>query len=127
MEHQIIIQTRLKVRQDQIAFDFSLNFFFISGPEPTERTRRAQQPYNLSGDVYRYDSDDDDHFSQSGIFWNQVLDAPARKRLIDNMAAHLIKAQPFIQERVIENMYKVSPDLGKSLTEVVKIKKSSKM
>lgn len=86
-----------------------------------------QPGYKLSGDVNRYDSGDEDNFSQASVFWNTVLDEGAKKRLVENMGGHLANAQPFLQERAIANFSKVSLDLGKALTETIKLKKSAKM
>lgn len=98
----------------------------FEGPQPTNYTRKLQPAFKTTGDVNRYETSNDDDFVQSQIFWNNVLDEPARQRVIDNIAAHLVKAQPFIQERAIANFYKVSAELGKALTQKVKLIKSSK-
>lgn len=74
----------------------------------------------LTGDVYRHNGEDDDDFSQSTNFWNKVLKADERQRLIENISAHLIKAQPFIQERQIANFEKVHPDLGNGIRVAMK-------
>lgn len=86
-----------------------------------------QQPYKVSGEVYRYDTGDEDNFSQATTFWNTILDEEARKRLVSNMAGHLINAQSFLQERAISNFSKVSADFGKALTEAINLKKTAKM
>lgn len=86
-----------------------------------------QQPYKVSGDVYRHESGDEDNFSQATIFWNSVLDEAARKRLVSNISGHLVNAQGFIQERAISNFAKVSADFGKQLTEAINLKKTAKM
>ncbi|CRK95906.1 CLUMA_CG009352, isoform A [Clunio marinus] len=99
----------------------------FEGPEPSSRTVNLQQPYKVSGEVYRFDSGDEDNFSQATIFWNQVLDEAARKRLVSNIAGHLVNAKAFIQERAIGNFAKVSSEFGKALTEAIKLKKSAKM
>lgn len=104
-----------------------LIILFAIGPEPTQRTRNLQQPYKLSGEVYRFDTGDEDNFSQATIFWNTVLDAAARKRLVDNIAGHLVNAQGFLQERAIGNFAKVSTEFGKMLTEAINLKKTAKM
>lgn len=123
-----IIQTRSKVCQLNHRHLFAhFNFLFAKGPEPTQRARNLQQPYKLSGEVYRFDSGDEDNFSQATIFWNTVLDAAARKRLVDNIAGHLVNAQGFIQERAIGNFAKVSAEFGKMLTEAINLKKTAKM
>jgi len=99
----------------------------FEGPKPTDYARKLQPAYRLTGDVHRYEANDEDDFSQSQVFWNQVLDGPARKRLITNMAKYLAKTQGFIQERAIANFAKVSPELGKALTEEVNAIKSAKL
>lgn len=99
----------------------------FEGPEPVQRARNLQAPYELSGEVYRFDSGDEDNFSQPKVFWNKVLDAEARKRLVSNIAGHLVNAQPFIQERAIGNFSQVSVDFGKALTEAINLKKTAKM
>jgi catalase len=81
----------------------------------------------VAGEVYRHDSGDEDNFSQATIFWNNVLDEAARKRLVSNIAGHLVNAQGFLQERAISNFSKVSADFGKQLTEAINLKKSAKM
>lgn len=98
----------------------------FEGPQPTEYVKKLQHKYHLSGDVTRVETEDNDDFSQSRVFWNQVLDSAARKRLIVSLSNHLSKAQPFIQERAVANFYKVSTDLGQALTEALNLKKSSK-
>lgn len=103
------------------------NSVSLKGPEPAKRTVNLQQPYKLSGDVYRYDTGDDDNFSHASNLWNNVFDDGARKRLIANMGGHMANAQGFIQERAIANFSKVSPELGKGLAEVINLKKTAKM
>lgn len=99
----------------------------FSGPEPSKRVVDLQQPYKLSGEVYRYDSGDEDNFSQPTIFWNKVLDDAARKRLVSNIAGHIVNAKEFIQERAIKNFSEVSADFGQQLREAINLKKSAKM
>lgn len=97
------------------------------GPQPSQRTVKLQEPFKVSGEVYRYDTGDEDNFSQATTFWNNVLDEAARKRLVSNIAGHLINAQTFIQERTVGNFSKVSADFGKALSEELKSKKTAKM
>lgn len=129
LELPIIIQIHLKVRkaEGELLNRIDLIFLLITGPEPAQRTRTLQQPYKISGDVYRYDSGDEDNFSQATTFWNNTLDEAARKRLVSNIAGHLINAQGFLQERAISNFSKVSADFGKALTEAINLKKTAKM
>ncbi|CRL01021.1 CLUMA_CG014366, isoform A [Clunio marinus] len=88
----------------------------FNGPEPSQRAKDLQPPYKVvDDDVYRYDSGDEDNFSQPSVFWNFVLDDPARERLIKNIANHLGNAAEFIQERAIGNFAKVDSDFGNNL------------
>lgn len=104
-----------------------MNSLLTTGPQPTERARKLYHVHQLCGDVNRVENKDGDDFSQSTAFWNTILDAAAKKRLVVNLSNHLINAQPFIQERAIANFFKVSTDLGNALTEAINLKKSSKM
>lgn len=87
----------------------------FSGPEPSQRARNLEPAYKLSGDVQRYDSGDEDNFTQPRIFWNSILDEAARKRLVSNIANHLGDALEFIQERAVHNFAQVSQDFGQKL------------
>lgn len=99
----------------------------FGGPEPSKRTVDLQAPYKVSGEVYRYDSGEEDNFSQPAIFWSKVLDEAARKRLVSNIAGHLVNAKEFIQERAINNFSQVSSDFGQQLRDAINLKKSAKM
>jgi len=99
----------------------------FGGPEPSQRTKDLQGPYKLSGEVYRYDSGDEDNFSQPALFWNNVLDDAARKRLVSNIAGHIVNAKEFIQERAIKNFSQVSDAFGQQLREAINLKRSAKM
>lgn len=117
----------MKVKIVTIIFDLESNFILFLGPQPSQRTVNLQQPFKVSGEVYRYDTGDEDNFSQATTFWNNVLDDAARKRLVSNIAGHLINAQTFIQERTVGNFSKVSADFGKALSDELKSKKTAKM
>ena len=45
----------------------------------------------------RYNSADEDNFTQCGIFYRDVLNEEEKERLVDNIASHLCNAQKFIQ------------------------------
>lgn len=99
----------------------------FGGPEPVQRARDLEPPYKVSGDVYRFDSGDEDNYSQATIFWDSVLDEAARKRLTDNIADNLSNALVFIQERAVANFAQVSPECGKLLEQALKKKRSEKV
>lgn len=91
----------------------------FSGPEPTQRARDLEPQYKVSGDVYRFDSGDEDNFSQAAIFWNSVLDDAARSRLVANIADHLMNALEFIQDRAVSNFAQVNADFGRQLKQAL--------
>lgn len=87
----------------------------FSGPEPLQQAADLEPRFKVSGDVYRYDSGDEDNFTQPRIFWNSVLDEAARKRLVANIADSLSNALEFIQKRAVSNFAQVSEDFGQQL------------
>jgi len=72
--------------------------------------------------VARYNSADDDNFTQVATYWTRVLNADERLRLVQNIAGHLANAQEFIQERVIKNFSLVHPSFGKGIEEELRKK-----
>jgi len=75
-------------------------------------------PHQVSGDVKRYNTADDDNFSQVTLFWTKVLDEAARKRLVDNIVGSLSKAtESFLKDRAVKNFTQVHPDFGKLVRE----------
>ena len=87
----------------------------FSGPQQSLRATLLQPPFKVSGDVYRYDSGNEDNFSQATEFWDEVLDEGARKRLVQNIANHLMDADEFIQKRAVANFTKVKREFGQML------------
>lgn len=83
--------------------------------------------FTLQGNVQRYNSADDDNHSQVTTFWNSVLKPEERKRLVDNIVGSLKQAEPFIQERAIQNFSKVHPDFGNMLKEGLNWQKGKRM
>lgn len=98
----------------------------FSGPEPSQRARDLEPTYKVSGDVYRFDSGEEDNFTQARIFWNSVLKESERQRLVSNIATQLTKAERFIQERTVANFSKVSNDFGQSLAKALKARRMGK-
>lgn len=87
----------------------------FSGPEPSQRALALEPAVNVSGDVNRYDSGDEENFTQPRIFWNSVLDEAGRNRLVFNIARHLGDSLEFIQQRAVQNFAQVNPDFGRKL------------
>lgn len=96
----------------------------FNGPTPTVDATWHQEA--TTGDVARYETGDEDNFSQCGEFFRRVLTADARERLTDNIAGHLVSAQEFIQARAIANFAAADANYGRMIKEKIsKLKKKS--
>eukprot|EP01100_Stratorugosa_tubuloviscum_P004112 TRINITY_DN2014_c0_g2_i1.p1 TRINITY_DN2014_c0_g2~~TRINITY_DN2014_c0_g2_i1.p1 ORF type:complete len:515 (+),score=269.41 TRINITY_DN2014_c0_g2_i1:44-1588(+) len=95
----------------------SPNYFpnSFSGPQQTPSATWHQYP--VSGDVARYNTADDDNFSQVSIFWNKVLNDQEKTRLVNNIANHLKNAKLEIQQRAIANFTKADSNYGRRIQE----------
>lgn len=93
------------------------NYFPNSFSGPQDQKKFLETGFKISGDVARYNSADEDNFTQVGIFFREVLDDGERERLVDNIASHLCNAQTFLQERVVKNYSQADPNFGKMLQE----------
>jgi catalase len=82
---------------------------------PMEDVKCKEKSFSIAADVDRYNSGDDDNFTQPGTFWTKVLDEPARARLVANIAGSLMNAQPFIQDRAVRNFTQVNAEFGARL------------
>ncbi|KAK7107708.1 hypothetical protein V1264_015585 [Littorina saxatilis] len=91
------------------------NYYPNSFSGPVDNTKNLECPCPFSGDVQRYNTADDDNFSQVTLFYNQVLKPEERARLIENIAGHLKDAQDFIQQRAVSNFSQVDADFGSRL------------
>lgn len=98
------------------------NYYPNSFSGPRDRKCHLECPDKVrakSTDIARYNSADEDNFTQCGDFYNKVLSQEERERLIKNIGGHLINAKDFIQERAIQNFSKVDPSLGAGIRAVV--------
>lgn len=97
--------------------DGAPNYFPNSFSGPVDDMKYSPSTCQVSGDVKRFNSGDEDNFSQVTNFWSKVLNEAERTRLVDNIAGHLKDAQDFIQKRAVGNFSKVHPDFGHRLSE----------
>jgi len=95
------------------------NYFPNSFSGPVDNRKYLDHETNISGDVARWNSRDEDNFTQVGIFYNKVLNEEEKFRLCDNIASHLCNAQPFIQERAIKNFSSADPIYGGKIRELI--------
>ena len=83
---------------------FKMDTYFpnsFSGPKDDVRKYSESKFAAPSADVARFNSSDEDNFTQCGIFFRDVLKADERFRLVDNIASHIINAQEFLQVRFL--------------------------
>eukprot|EP01101_Sappina_pedata_P007055 TRINITY_DN365_c0_g1_i1.p1 TRINITY_DN365_c0_g1~~TRINITY_DN365_c0_g1_i1.p1 ORF type:complete len:510 (-),score=165.01 TRINITY_DN365_c0_g1_i1:73-1572(-) len=97
------------------------------GPQPIESAKWHAD--KVSGDVKRYETGDEDNFSQTKLFWNKALKTDGeRDRLAKNLAGHLSAANPEIQQKVVANFTKCDPAYGKAIQDHLgKIDKRAKI
>lgn len=95
------------------------NYFPNSFSGPVDNRKYLDHVTNISGDVARWNSRDEDNFTQVGIFYNKVLNEEEKFRLCDNIASHLCNAQPFIQERAIKNFSSADLKYGEKIRELI--------
>ncbi len=91
------------------------NYYPNSFNGPTDDMKYAQQTFSTSGDVARYNTKDDDNFTQPGNFWRNVLSPSEQDALVSNMAGHLKNAQEFLQKRAVENWSQCDKEWGRRL------------
>ncbi|XP_065052347.1 catalase-like isoform X1 [Rhopilema esculentum] len=91
------------------------NYFPNSFSGPKENPEAALHVFNVSGDVAKYNSADEDNFSQVTTFWEKVLNEEEREKLVSNIAGHMKDAKDFIQKRAVANFSAVHPDYGKRI------------
>lgn len=89
------------------------NYFPNSFSGPLDHPSHAlSKTVVTTGDVKRYNTADDDNFSQVTTFWTKVLTEEEKIRLTQNIAGHLKDASEFIQQRAVRNFTQVHPDYG---------------
>ncbi|XP_041965001.1 catalase [Alosa sapidissima] len=88
------------------------NYYPNSFSAPETQPRFMESKFQVSADVARYNSADDDNVTQVRAFYTEVLSGPERQRLCENMAGALKGAQLFIQKRMVQNLMAVHADYG---------------
>jgi len=95
------------------------NYFPNTFNGPHECPSAVQSTFSLSGDVDRYDTGDEDNFSQVDSFWKDVLSPEERNRLVNNIAGHLSNASEPIRTRALANFGQVNAEFGNALKAAV--------
>jgi catalase len=102
------------------------NYFPNSFSGPQHNVALSEQAITLTGDAKRYDSGDEDNFTQCGTFFRETLTEQGRSNLIENMSGHLIDAADFLQDRAVTNFGKCDADYGRRLREALNTLKVQK-
>lgn len=96
----------------------------FGGPSTTEE---ATWHVDLAeGEVKRFETGDEDNFSQCATFYRRVLSEEERDRLTSNIAENLAGAMEFIQKRAIGNFAAVDASYGRTIQEKLDAIKSGK-
>lgn len=95
------------------------NYFPNSFSGPNHHESFNELPVTITGDAKRYDSGNEDNFSQAGTFYRQVLNEQEKTRLVNNIAGHLIDAAEFIQQRAVDNFAKADEEYGRRIKETL--------
>lgn len=95
------------------------NYFPNSFQGPISNEQLSWHRESSSGDVARYESGNEDNFSQVGEFYRRVLNTDERERLTDNIASSLCQAQEFIQNRAIANFAAADKNYGRSIQDKI--------
>jgi len=97
------------------------NYFPNSFSGPQEQREFPEPADHVSGETHRYQSGDEDNFSQPRIFWNKVLDEKEKTDLVNNLAGHMKDAQESIRARAVANFTSVDEVFGKRLQEAIDV------
>ncbi|XP_004570346.3 catalase [Maylandia zebra] len=96
------------------------NYYPNSFSAPETQPQFMESKFQVSADVARYNSSDEDNVTQVRTFYTQVLNEEERQRLCQNLAGFLKGAQLFIQKRMVENLKAVHPDYGNRVETLLK-------
>ncbi|KAJ8978362.1 hypothetical protein NQ317_018594 [Molorchus minor] len=92
----------------------------FNGPHEDVRAKALSPALALNGIAKRVDSGNDDNFTQSRMFYKNVLKADERNRLITNMLTWLLPTTVVLQERAVAMFSNVDQELGRRLREGLK-------
>lgn len=91
------------------------NYYPNSFSGPKDDMKYKPHTCQVSGDAKRYETGDEDNYSQVTTFWEKTLDKGAKERLVCAIAGHLKDAKDFLQERAVKNFSQVHADFGNRL------------
>ncbi|KAF5298628.1 hypothetical protein FQR65_LT09724 [Abscondita terminalis] len=87
----------------------------FGGPNSSGRANLLTADISINGISGRYDTGNEDNYSQPKKFYKDVLNPEERQRLAENIAEHLKNANKQIQDRTISMFSKVDFEFGKNI------------
>lgn len=96
----------------------------FGGPEPDPSAELHVD--QASGDVTRYETGNDDNFTQCGEFFRKVLNVAERDRLTDNIAGNLVNAKEFLQKRAVANFSAADANYGRMIQQKLLVLQKAK-
>uniref|UniRef100_A0A0B7BJZ7 Catalase n=1 Tax=Arion vulgaris TaxID=1028688 RepID=A0A0B7BJZ7_9EUPU len=91
------------------------NYFPNTFNGPAQNSKYLESSFNVNGLVSKYETANEDNFSQPSQFYRNVLNDGERTRLAQNIAGHLRDALPRIQDVAISNFTQVDYQLGSDI------------
>lgn len=98
----------------------------FNGAKPSSIENVSWHQEASTADVARYETGNEDNFTQCGHFYRNVLTPAERERLTDNIANNLSNAQEFLQARAVTNFAAVDANYGKLIKAKLDIIKKAK-
>jgi catalase len=92
----------------------------LAGGSPIEAPTGTPSTYRVEGEVTRKKISKTNDFQQAGEKYRS-LSKMDKEHLVDNLTADLMHIDKPIQQRVIENLTKAEPELGKSVATGLKL------
>ena len=92
----------------------------LAGGMPNEAPATPTEDYNIKGKVIRQKIRLTNDFQQAGERYRS-LSKVDQEHLIDNIADSLGKADKPIQERMVANLKKADPELGKRVAKALRL------
>jgi catalase len=92
------------------------NYFPNSFHGAKQSLDSREPPFYISGDVERKDIGDEDNFIMAKMFWDKDLDEAGRKRVVEDIADFLGKAEKSVQGQFLQNVaFPTDKEFGKRL------------
>ncbi|XP_067946894.1 catalase-like isoform X2 [Watersipora subatra] len=95
------------------------NYFPNSFSGPQQKPCFVEAEEECHGHAKKYESGEEDNYSQVTVFWEKVLNEESRRNLCENIAGHLKDAQAFIQKRAIYHFTQIHADYGRMVEELL--------